>query len=88
MSLAGRFAVTVAMLYYVLIILTFWRSMQPSRSGLLGKFARTLESISVTLKIAASLSPETSELTSNLQCNKPKHNLSNVQLNSLNTSNS
>lgn len=84
-SLAGRLMVIVAMLHYVLIILTFWRGMQPSLSGLLDRFARTLESISVTLKMAAALSPETSESTNNLQCNNPKHNLNNVQFNILNT---
>ena len=78
----------VAMLHYVLIILIFWNGTLLSCLGLLGKSARTLESTSATLKMAASLSPETSESTNNLQCNNPKHNMSNVQLNSLNTYNS
>ena len=56
-SLAGRFAAIVAMLHFVLIILIFWKGMLLSHSGLLGKFARILESISVTLKMAAALPP-------------------------------
>ena len=75
------------MLHYVLIILIFWKDMLLSRSGLLGKFARILDSISVILKIAAALSAKTSESTNNLHCNNPKHNLSNVQFNSHNTYN-
>jgi hypothetical protein len=51
------FVVIVAMLHFVLIILIFWKSMLLSRLGLLGKFARILESILVTLKMAAALPP-------------------------------